>query len=642
MSGPGQRGDLAPRFAWTFAAAFLCLVLPARLAFAVYWAGPAGVALATATFVLPLLYTLPRGRTVWARHRGWLLAAQAVLTYLPFAVFGPDWIVPLSGLLGGLLLLTVGAPASWILFAAVLAVEGVLRIGVLPLPVAVPLVDRLWVTVWLIFTVPVNTALALFGLVRLGDLVTDLHATQTGLAALAAIQQRLRSASRLREAIGDRLETITARAKAALPLLARSPELARSELTEAAGVARQALDQVRVVAADDDRDPSPPDTGRAGDTVAMAPRLARLVLLVVLCVYMAHLLLNLVASGTAATAMAGAAAAITTVVALQLYHSLARRGRRGREGARPRGWAWTLAAQTLLSLASFLVFDELTLLPLAGFSAGSVLLLLPGRWAWAAFVAILASVGTLTAAYSPYGLYDVVNLGAATAAYGLMVYGLSRLTDLAHQVEATRRELARMAVVQERLRVARDTHDLLGLSLSAVALKCDLVVRLIGRDDTRARGELEQLLALAAKARGDVLSVTGEAHRHLSLRAELTAARDTLAAAGVAVRAGVPAAPVPPAVDAVLATVLREAITNVLRHATAKRCTIRLSTTGKVIRLQVTNDGVRAAEPPEVTSTGGAGIGNLRARVRALGGHLNAGPDGDGRFELVVEIPVTP
>jgi two-component system sensor histidine kinase DesK len=92
----------------------------------------------------------------------------------------------------------------------------------------------------------------------------------------------------------------------------------------------------------------------------------------------------------------------------------------------------------------------------------------------------------------------------------------------------------------------------------------------------------------------------------------------------------------------VLATVLREATTNILRHATAKRCVIRLSTTGKVIRLQVTNDGVRPAEPAEATSSGGTGIGNLRARVRDLGGHLTAGTDGDGRFELAVEIPVTP
>jgi two-component system, NarL family, sensor histidine kinase DesK len=112
MSGSGERGDLAPRFAWTFAAAFLFLTLLARLASAAYFGGPAGVAVGTALFVLPLLYTIPRTRVVLARRRGWLLAAQAVLTYLPFAIFGPDWVMAMSGLLGGLLLLTVRAP-TW-------------------------------------------------------------------------------------------------------------------------------------------------------------------------------------------------------------------------------------------------------------------------------------------------------------------------------------------------------------------------------------------------------------------------------------------------------------------------------------------------------------------------------------------------
>jgi two-component system, NarL family, sensor histidine kinase DesK len=64
MSGSGRRGALAPRFAWTFAAAFRCLLLPARLSIAAYGAGPAGVAVAAALFVLPLLYTVPRGGVV--------------------------------------------------------------------------------------------------------------------------------------------------------------------------------------------------------------------------------------------------------------------------------------------------------------------------------------------------------------------------------------------------------------------------------------------------------------------------------------------------------------------------------------------------------------------------------------------------
>ncbi|WP_344586712.1 sensor histidine kinase [Actinomadura vinacea] len=601
-----------------FAVAFLCLVLPARLAVAAQEAGAAAVAAAAALFVLPLLYAVPPGRVLWARHRGRLLTAQAVLTYLPFAVFGDGWIVGLSGLLGGLLLLGVRAPASWISFGTVLAVEGVLRVGTLP-------ADATWSSIAWAFTVPVYTALSLFGLVRLADLVTDLHRTQAELAALAVVRQRLRSAERLREAIGDRLETVTAHAEAALPMLAREPDRARGRLTEAAAVARQALDQVRSAA--DDR--GPPETGRAGGTVAL--RMARLVLVAVLCAYSTQILANTFDSGTAASAKGGAAAVIVAIVALQLRHT------RGR----PRGWAWTLAAQTLLCFAPFQVHDELSLLGMAGFAAGSALLLLPGRWAWAAFAAVLAGVGTLITAYSPYGVHDVVYVSSMTATTGLVVYGLSRLTELARRVEAARRELARMAVAQERLRVARDTHDMLGLGLSAIALKCDLVVRLIGRDDGRAREELGRLLEIAARARGDVLSVTGagEAHRRLSLHVELAAARDALAAAGVEVRADVPAVPVPPRTDAVLATVLREAVTNILRHSAARRCTIGLSITEEAVRLRVVNDGVPASG---TTGAGGTGIGNLRARVRAVGGRLAAGPDGAGRYELAVEIPVPP
>ncbi len=102
------------------------------------------------------------------------------------------------------------------------------------------------------FIGPVNTAVTLFGLVRLADLVTDLHATQTELAALAVSQQCLRSASRLREAIGDRLETVNAHAKAGPG--GAGPDQARGQLTAAAGIARQALDQVWEVVAGDDRD----------------------------------------------------------------------------------------------------------------------------------------------------------------------------------------------------------------------------------------------------------------------------------------------------------------------------------------------------------------------------------------------------
>jgi two-component system, NarL family, sensor histidine kinase DesK len=247
-------------------------------------------------------------------------------------------------------------------------------------------------------------------------------------------------------------------------------------------------------------------------------------------------------------------------------------------------------------------------------------------------------------------LYGLVG----TLTTGLVVYGLSRMAGLAVELEEARRKLARMAVVRERLRVAQDTHDLLGLGLSAVALKSDLAARLIGRDDTRARRELDALLRLAAQSRADIRAVTTGEHG-LSLRAELDAASEVLASAGITtkVRAEPSEARLPDEVDAVLATILREAATNVLRHASARRCEIELTVDEGAARLQVANDGVPdgvAGEPQDRAQQqaherepqrrpGGRGLANLSARAVALSGHLSAQAEG-GRFELAVRVPL--
>src|SRR5208282_4850618 len=115
-------------------------------------------------------------------------------------------------------------------------------------------------------------------------------------------------------------------------------------------------------------------------------------------------------------------------------------------------------------------------------------------------------------------------------------YGLSRLAGLTVRLEALRGELARAAVLEERVRVARDIHDLLGLGLSAVALKTDLIARLIGRDDARARAEIAEVRRICAAAIADMRLVTGEGCR-LSLAAELTQARELLLSGGVDLRA---------------------------------------------------------------------------------------------------------
>lgn len=303
--------------------------------------------------------------------------------------------------------------------------------------------------------------------------------------------------------------------------------------------------------------------------VALAPRLARTVLVVVLCAFavqnlndVAHNVTGMVIDHFSPGVIGWAVADTIAIAALQLYHSWPSWG-----DGRPRGWPATLGLQAFLTYAMVPVLGWRPLV-MCGFLAGSVLLLVPGPLALVAFAGVIASVPALLAVKpvpgltGPIDISVAVYLTCAAAVLGLLVYGLTRLAQLAVQLEALRGGLAQKAVLDERLRVARDTHDLLGLGLSAIALKADLINRLLGRDDARARTEIGELARICATARADVRLVIGEA-RDLPLEAELEAAREVLASAGVNVRISITTTPAPDAAAAVLVPVLREGVTNI-------------------------------------------------------------------------------
>jgi len=334
------------------------------------------------------------------------------------------------------------------------------------------------------------------------------------------------------------------------------------------------------------------------------------------------------------------AANAVALIALQLRHSWPSPGAR-----QPRGWQVTLGLQALLTYAMVPVTGWR---PLAacGFLAGSALLLIPAPSGRIAFAAVIASVPVLWAVKPVPGLTPLAWVGAViyltllSAVLGLLVYGLTRLAWLAVHLEDLRGELARQAVLGERLRVARDTHDLLGLGLSAIAMKADLIGRLIDRGDARAGPEIAELARICATARADMRMVTGEA-RDLPLDAELTAARDVLASAGIDVRASVSADPVPGAAAAALVPVVREAVTNILKHSSASYCVLEMTASAGSLRLLISNDGSNDAGRAPLAAVGrtGSGLGNLAARVEDAGGHLAAGQNG-GQFSLVAEIPL--
>jgi two-component system sensor histidine kinase DesK len=291
---------------------------------------------------------------------------------------------------------------------------------------------------------------------------------------------------------------------------------------------------------------------------------------------------------------------------------------------------------------------------MCGFLAGSALLLVPAAPGRVGFAAVIASLPVLWAVrpvctLTPTGwhvlptmdwLGGMLFLTVESAALGLLVYGPTRLAQLTVQLEDLRKALARQAVAGERLRVARDTHDLLGLGLSAIAMKADLIGKLIGRDDARAGEEIAEFARICATARADMRLVAGEA-RDLPLEAEFGAACDVLASAGIDVRMCVSADP-PSGAATVLVPCVREAVTNILKHSGASYCTLRLTADGTGrLRLLICNDGGDKADSAPLAAAGRAGNGlrNLAARLEAAGGHLTATRE-DGTFSLAAELPL--
>ncbi|WP_164291554.1 histidine kinase [Streptomyces sp. SID11385] len=304
---------------------------------------------------------------------------------------------------------------------------------------------------------------------------------------------------------------------------------------------------------------------------------------------------------------------------------------------------WLVPVQFLLTFLPFTTFEE-AWMPLPGLFSGSVLLVLPTAAAWSTFALVTLGEGLLYLSAGP-GWAEALSGVVSVVLTGLGVFGLSRLSDLVSEVHDSRVALSRLAVEHERLRFARDLHDLLGYGLSATTAKCELARRLLPADEDRTRQELTEVLEIARKALADVRKVAS-GYRELSLDKEVGDAAWMLRALHVHTVSRVECGTLPRHVDAELATVVREGITNMLRHGAPGRCTITAVRQSATVRLRLTNDGVRAG-PSATGGSGGAadcggrGLDNLAARIEALGGRLVAGVRGDGWFVLEAVLELT-
>lgn len=252
-----------------------------------------------------------------------------------------------------------------------------------------------------------------------------------------------------------------------------------------------------------------------------------------------------------------------------------------------------------------------------------------------------------------YGLLWVAGNGAALVAVGLLTHqsggsvGSSvftvvmacmlvivakRLVGYIHQLQETQAELAGAAVAEERLRFARDLHELLGHTLTLIVVKAQVVRRLAHDDPERAAAAATDIEQIGRQALIEVReTVTG--YRERGFTDELDGARDALTGAGIEVDVDTPGGPLPPVADKIFGWTVREGATNVIRHSGAGRCTITVRLTDGVTTLEVRDDG--HGQPGGT----GNGLRGLRERLAAAGGALAAGPDPSGGFRLVATLP---
>jgi two-component system sensor histidine kinase DesK len=217
---------------------------------------------------------------------------------------------------------------------------------------------------------------------------------------------------------------------------------------------------------------------------------------------------------------------------------------------------------------------------------------------------------------------------------GLANTAFTALLDTVAELRRTRQELARVAVAEERERLSRDLHDLLGHTLSVMVVKAEAVRRLVARDPVAAAGHAADIEQIGRRALVDVRQAV-DALRAPSLDDELDGAVKALDSAGIATTVDrVGAAPSGRA-DEVLAWVVREGATNVLRHSGASSCRIEMTDREGRIALVISDDGIGAPRPPAERL---GGLDGLRDRLVAVGGDLTWEPSRGG-FRLVATLP---
>lgn len=323
----------------------------------------------------------------------------------------------------------------------------------------------------------------------------------------------------------------------------------------------------------------------------------------------------------------------------------------GRAGGLPAaGWTAALIASGGLVwlLGLFAPGSEVaTAVPLwASASLIACLVPRPRRWPVLAVGAAFFVGHILVATYGFAQAFEPMERGGA---FVLFVYSamlpfmlISSLWwwEIIVRLDRHRRTAAELAVTQERLRFASDLHDIQGHHLQVISLKSELAERLLESDPAAAREHIHETRLIAKQALEETRSLVA-GYRQVALDDELENAREVLTASGASCALRVGMVPADASVRAALASVVREATTNILRHSAATRVTISLGSAGGSAVLSVENDGAGEADASPRGRSAASGLIGLRERLADIGGRIETATDvSAGTFVLTATVPV--
>lgn len=299
-----------------------------------------------------------------------------------------------------------------------------------------------------------------------------------------------------------------------------------------------------------------------------------------------------------------------------------------------------VGAQALVTLIPFIALGQVWFVS-AGLLAASMVPFIRGRRARAWFVILIVIIVAVSSSLHSLRLSETAWLLCAPLGAGLVLSGVLQLIAAIAQLRARRNEQMNSVIIRERTRFSRDLHDLLGYSLSAIALKAELAKRTVADRPSLAADAIVDVISATRQALAEVRTAA-HGYRNISLATEASATASLLGDAGIQTHIELAYGALTEDADSVLAAVLREAATNVLRHSAARNCSITVNEIGgDWIRLQVTNDGVSSADRRDIR---GDGLANMASRLKEIGGELSARSTGSPgstprRFQVTVELP---